>query len=125
LFNWDYVRPQLECGGIIDALRILKCGFPTRCTYEKIFSRYGKILQPTPPHLNKRDFCEAILRCAGETLDRQEFQLGLTKVFFRPGKQAFLESLLEEGAELPPETIKAIKRFLRNKRFFRVRGAIR
>jgi hypothetical protein len=40
----------------------------------------GKILVPTPPNLNKRDFCEAILRCAGETLDRTEFQLGLTKV---------------------------------------------
>ena len=73
-------HPQLECGGIIEALRILKCGYPTRCTYDDIFDRYGSILNPTPPDLNKRDFCEAILRNAGETLERSEFQLGLTKV---------------------------------------------
>ena len=42
---------------------------------------YGKILQPTPPDLNKRDFCEAVLRNCGETLSRSEFQLGLSKVF--------------------------------------------
>lgn len=163
-FTWDYVRPQLEvsllialffpcsivvlclqCGGIIEALRILKCGFPTRAAYEKIFQRYGSILKPTPPDLNKRDFCEAVLRNCGETLPRSEFQLGLTKVFFRPGKQDFLEKLLDEvcsdcvvfacsfvgvdccdqGGELDEETIKRIKRFLRNKRFFRARGAIR
>lgn len=55
--------------GIIEALRILKLGYPTRCTYEKIFGRYGKILVPTPPNLNKRDFVEAVLNCVGETLD--------------------------------------------------------
>lgn len=36
MFDWDYVKPQLECGGIIEALRILKCGFPTRTTYEEV-----------------------------------------------------------------------------------------
>ena len=39
LFDWAYVRPQLECGGIIEALRMLKCGFPTRCSYDQIFDR--------------------------------------------------------------------------------------
>lgn len=123
IFDWKYVRPQLECGGIIEALRILKCGYPTRCTYESIFDRYGHILHPTPPKLNKRDFCEAVLRCCGTGLDRTEFQLGLTKCFFRPGKQEFLEELLQ-GPELKPEVVVEIKRFLLNKRFQRARGVI-
>jgi len=124
-FDWEYVRPQLECGGIVEALRILKCGYPTRCTYQAIFERYGSILHPTPPDLNLRDFCEAVLRNAGATLERSEFQLGLSKVFFRPGKQDFLESLLEEGGELPAETVRAIRRFMLNKRLQRARAAIR
>lgn len=123
IFDWKYTRPQLECGGIIEALRILKCGYPTRCTYDDIFDRYGHILNPTPPKLNKRDFCEAVLRCCGTGLDRSEFQLGLSKCFFRPGKQEFLEELLQ-GPELTGPTIMAIKRFLLNKRFQRARGAI-
>jgi len=125
IFDWDKVQPQLECGGIIEALRILKCGYPTRCGYDIIFERYGKILKPTPPNLNKRDFCEAVLRCTGDGLDRSEFQLGLSKVFFRPGKQEFMENLLSAGTELPHATVDKIQRFLVNKRFQRGRGAIR
>jgi len=106
-------------------LRILKCGFPSRCTYDAIFKRYGSILKPTPPNLNKRDFCEAILRNAGETLDRAEFQLGLSRVFFRPGKQAFLEELLEGDHELPTAVVEKIRMFLLNKRLQRARGAVR
>eukprot|EP00808_Paulinella_micropora_P000154 g50153.t1 len=133
-FDNNYIRPQLECGGIIEALRILKiiealrilkCGYPSRCSYDDIFERYGSIMRPTPPNLNKRDFCEAVLRNAGETLDRSEFQLGLSKVFFRPGKQAFLEDLLQGDAELPEEVVFKIKIFLLNKRLQRARGAIR
>ena len=80
-------------------------------------------MKPTPPDLNKRDFCEAVLRCCGEGLEKSEFQLGLTKVFFKPGKQEFLEGLLQ-GPELDDDTVFRIKRFLLNKRFTRARGAI-
>ena len=115
-FDWGYVRPQLECGGISEALRILKCGYPTRCSYDDIFDRYGHIMNPTPPDLNKRDLCEAVLRMCGEGLDREE-------CFFRPGKQEFLEELLT-GPEMDQVTILKIERFLLNKRFQRARGAI-
>jgi len=63
-------------------------------------------------NINRRDFCEALLMRVGETpLERDSFQLGLTKVrlprslisysvgflqvFFRPGKQDFMEKILE------------------------------
>jgi len=126
MFSWDYVRPQLQCGGIIEALRILKCGYPTRATYIKLHEVYGKILKPEPPNLNKRDFCEALLRVCGKgIIERSDFQLGLTKVFFRAGKQAFLEELLHAKTDLSPDTVKQIKRFLFNKRMQRVRASIR
>lgn len=54
-----------------------------RVAYLDVFQRYGKILQPAQPNLNHRDFCEAVLVAFG--LEHQEYQLGLTKVFFRPG----------------------------------------
>jgi len=62
--------------------------------------------------------------CGGEELCRSEYQLGLTKVFFRPGKQQFLENLLSSDQPLPSETAEQIRRFLLMKRFYRVRAAV-
>ena len=39
-----YVRNQLRCGGLIEALRVLKLGYPTRVRYEQLYERYGQIL---------------------------------------------------------------------------------
>jgi len=120
-FDTDYVLPQLKCGGIIEALRILKLGYPTRCSYEQIWERYASLCQlPRPEAVNKRDFTEAIMVCSGgKPFPRSEYQLGLTKIFFRPGKQQFLESLLSSGEPLPKETVEKIRKYLLFKRFRR------
>ncbi len=123
-FHWEYVSPQLRCQGLVEALRILKCGYPTRTTYESIYDRYGKILNPPPSNLNKRDFCEAVLRVCGDGLPRDQFELGLTKVFFRPGQAEFLEDLLNSKDDLSSQTINLIKLFLLHKRFQRVKSTI-
>jgi myosin heavy subunit len=61
-----------------------------------VHSRYGSILNPEPPDLNRRDFCEAVLAILGDgKIEKKDYQLGLTKVFFRAGKQAFMEELLQ------------------------------
>lgn len=123
-FDDEYTKPQLRCGGLIEALRILKCGFPTRVRYEDVYERYGSILNPEPPNLNKRDFCEAILWAFD--LGLGDYQMGLTKVFFRPGKQEFLERLLHTTSEeLGAGLIEKIRKFLVKKRIMRVKGAIR
>lgn len=127
----SYVLPQLKNGGIVEALRILKLGFPTRCDYDQVWKRYSSIIsscgRPLDPEtVNKRDFTEAILQhCGSDALMRNEYQLGLTKVFFRPGKQAFLEKLLQSGERLDSSTAEKVMKFLLMKHFFRVRSAIR
>lgn len=131
-FDAEYVLPQLKCGGIIEALRILKLGFPTRCSYEQIFERYASICRlPRPETVNKRDFTEAVMAvCGGEgggrgkPLSRNEYQLGLTKIFFRPGKQQFLESLLSSGEMLPSEVVERIRKYLLFKHFRRAVATI-
>ena len=44
MFDTEYIRPQLRNGGLIEALRILKLGYPSRCTYKHVASRYGHLL---------------------------------------------------------------------------------
>ncbi len=96
MFDRDYVRPQLILGGLLEALRILKLGYPSRIGYDQIFQRYGH----TIPKLAKRgssvtvqkEFAEAVFLAFG--LETEAYKLGLTKVFFRPGKQVRLLACL-------------------------------
>lgn len=125
----DYVRPQLRYGGLIEALRIIKCGFPTRCSYERIFEHFGSIVDemPTVTNLNKRDFTEAIVRVCGDSeVDRSQYQLGLSMIFFRPGKQQFFQKILELSPEsLSKEQKKEIHKWLIHKRIVRMCGMIK
>ncbi len=72
--------------------------------------------------LNERDFTEAVFLAYG--LSNESYQLGLTKVFFRPGKQEFLETVLGSGGEIPVEVIQKIRSILIRKKTKRVRAGI-
>lgn len=130
-FVSEYVLPQLRCGGLVEALRIIKCGFPTRCSYDRMHSMFGSILAGfhTITNLNKRDFTEAMIMVCGdekERPEREEYQLGLTMIFFRPGKQAFFQRILAlDPASISMQQKMEIHQFLIHKRIVRMRGSIR
>ena len=44
MYDAEYVRPQLRCGGLMEALRILKLGYPSRTSYKQIHERFGHLL---------------------------------------------------------------------------------
>lgn len=130
-FEGEYVRPQLRCGGLIEALRIIKLGFPTRCAYKRVHELFAPILkdQKPMPNLNIRDFTEAIMFICGDKSKKVTFgdyQLGLSMVFFRPGCQTYLTDILEKKPEAvsAPQRI-AIRKFLVKKRWIRGRGTVR
>jgi tetratricopeptide (TPR) repeat protein len=125
-FTADYVRPQLRCGGLIEALRILKCGFPTRCPYQVVYDRFSKLLQPTPANVNVRDFTEGIfvLLAHPNGLSPADYQMGLTMVFFRPGKQAYLEDVMT-GPKISEAKIEKLRQYLVYKRMTRLRGVVK
>jgi chromosome segregation ATPase len=128
-FDDHYVRPQLRCGGLVEALKIIKCGFPTRCSYKRIHDLFGSIMKDfkTLTNLNQRDFTEGLIHeCGGEKPERSEYQLGLTMIFFKPGKQAFFQRILDlKPNNISMEQRQAIHKFLIHKRIVRMRGAIR
>lgn len=128
-FDKEYVRPQLRCGGLIQALRIIKCGFPVRCPYAKIWEIFGAMLEgyTTPKNINYRDFTEAVMLKVGEErLSTEEYQLGRTMVFFRPGKQTFLQNILAKGpSDVSDNTIEQIRDHMVHKRIVRATGSLR
>jgi myosin heavy subunit len=112
------VRPQLKCGGLVEAVKMLKRGFPTRVSFDEIYKQYSPLLNPQPVfELNKRDFSQAVL--ALFNLQRSEYQLGLTKVFFKAGRRALLESVMNRDSKLSPEDMEILMGFLMKKRWQR------
>jgi len=123
-YSWNYVKPQLRCGGLVQALKLLKCGYPNRFKYEEILKHYAEALKPRPVNLNVRDYCEAVLVAFG--CEREEYQLGLTKVFFKAGKREFLEDIFKRSDKpLSPEMEAKIRHWLVYKRVVRAKGIIR
>eukprot|EP00954_Amorphochlora_amoebiformis_P015098 1182965-Amorphochlora_amoeboformis.AAC.1 len=125
MFEDGYVGDQLRCGGLIEAIKIIKCGYPTRVQYQAIFGRYGPSVfkndRKKMATVNHRDFCEAILRSFNK--NRSHFEMGLTKVFFKGQQEQFLEELMRKGGKdwvVPPDLIDKIKKHLIRKRVQRV-----
>merc|ERR1719420_1077642 len=62
--EWDNVliEDQLRSGGLIEALRVLKLGYPTRVPYQRIWDKFnGKINNPLINNLDQMGFAEVVL----------------------------------------------------------------
>lgn len=89
----DYVIMQLRDQGLLSLCDLLKAGYPTRIGYEELQERF----RPKMPAaimdigLSPKDFTNAIVWAYG--LPKANYQVGLTKIFFRAGKVAMLDEL--------------------------------
>lgn len=129
-FRWGYVQPQVRCGGLIETLRVLKYGYPFRVPYTLITEQYINQLGFSQKRIDctcNRNLCEAILRYFGQNgKGLQQYQLGLTKVFFKSGKQDLLEKI-EEHAKKPltVEFKRSVVKWLIKRRWDRLRGIVK
>ncbi|CEO94284.1 hypothetical protein PBRA_000069 [Plasmodiophora brassicae] len=128
VFDVFYVRPQLRCGGLVEAVRMLKCGYPSRVSYTDIANRFAAFAGVDASAVNARDLCEAVLNTFG--LERSSYQMGLTKAFFKPGKQAFIDEMLAVPISSIDKSVPSlIRRWLSRKKIMRstavVKGSVR
>ncbi|KAK7693061.1 hypothetical protein QCA50_002626 [Cerrena zonata] len=97
---WEFtphqVLSQLRACGVLETIRISCAGYPTRWTYEEFAERYYMLVQSEEwdtmiRNLELKPLCNLILE---RTInDPDKYQSGLTKIFFRAGMLAALESL--------------------------------
>merc|ERR1719189_1253661 len=122
--EWDdvLVTDQLRSGGLIEALRVLKLGYPTRVPYQKIWDGFhGKIQNPLVNNLNKMGFAEVVLSAFG--VDKGFYELGLTKIFFKPAKAAVLDTIMANaGKPLTAEQNAMVEKFVKLKRMRQLIG---
>lgn len=125
IFDSHHVRPQLQCGGLVAVVKMLKYGYPTRVSYEEIFKQYTPLLtcdSQRTESLNRRHFCQAILSVFG--LHTTDFQLGLTKVFFKAEKRHVLHMILNYEKKFSSQQMKSLFRFLALRQWKRVLSSV-
>lgn len=127
-FEGPMVLSQLRACGVLETVRISCAGYPTRWTYEEFALRYYMLVPSSQWTAEIQEMADSILRKAfgqGFKDGIDKYQLGLTKIFFRAGMLAFLESL--RTARLNQCAImiqKNLRRKLYRRRYLEARASI-
>jgi len=110
LFEAPSVMSQLQCAGMTSVLELMQQGFPSRAPFSELYNMYKKFLPPDLARLDPRLFCKALFKALG--LDDNDFQFGMTKVFFRPGKFAEFDQMMRADPENLRILIGKVKKWL-------------
>lgn len=90
------VLHQLHCNGVLEGIRICRKGFPNRMIYSEFKQRYSILAPNVIPSgfVDGKQVTEKILEACA--LNKESYQCGATKVFFKAGILAELEDMRDE-----------------------------
>ncbi|XP_041463415.1 unconventional myosin-VI-like isoform X2 [Lytechinus variegatus] len=110
LFEGGQILSQLQCSGMVTVLELMQGGFPSRTQFSDLYNMYKQYMPAELVRLDPRLFCKALFHALG--LDENDYQFGLTKVFFRPGKFAEFDQMMKSDPEHLKVLIKKVRRWL-------------
>uniref|UniRef100_A0A7N4V4B5 Myosin VA n=2 Tax=Sarcophilus harrisii TaxID=9305 RepID=A0A7N4V4B5_SARHA len=123
-FTFDEKRAvqQLRACGVLETIRISAAGFPSRWTYQEFFSRYRVLMKQKDVLSDRKQTCKNVLEKL--ILDKDKYQFGKTKIFFRAGQVAYLEKIRADKLRAACIRIqKTIRGWLLRKKYLRMRKA--
>lgn len=97
LFDTEYVQHQILCGGLLEAVKVLKLGYPYRTSCELIVNKFihqGFTLSPR----RIRHLCEAVVECVVGSVPGANVVVGVTKVFFKENGYEIVQQI-EKASE--------------------------
>lgn len=85
------VLDQLRCNGVLEGIRICRAGFPNRLTFGDFRQRYELLAPNVIPKgfMDGRSGSQLLLDAL--SLDKNQYKIGTSKVFFKTGVLAELE----------------------------------
>ncbi|XP_050441866.1 unconventional myosin-IXAb-like isoform X2 [Adelges cooleyi] len=92
LFDHDTVQRQLRYTGMLETVRIRQAGYNVRLSYDEFIQLY-RILLPKGLHSNSQDVKDFLLTL---NLERDNFQIGESKVFLRECEKLKLDFKLHQ-----------------------------
>jgi myosin-5 len=111
-FEGPMVLSQLRACGVLETIRISTAGYPTRWTYEEFAMRYYMLVRSASWTPEIREMANAILSQALGENAHEKYQLGTTKIFFRAGMLATMETLrtkrLSDAAIMIQKNLRAV-----------------
>ncbi|KAG0040078.1 hypothetical protein BGZ82_005326 [Podila clonocystis] len=90
------VLDQLRCNGVLEGIRICRAGFPNRILFAEFRQRY-EILSPgliPQGYMDGRVAAQTLLEAL--QMDKAQYRVGTSKVFFRSGVLADLEDIRDQ-----------------------------
>jgi len=123
IFNDASVMQQLRYNGMCTALELMQIGFPTRIAFDELYVRYAPYMPLIIANLKPITFCEALL-VALDLDGGKDFQMGLTKVFFRAGKLQFLDELTSNSKDTINNIVEKVRKWLAHKRWKQAIAAV-
>jgi len=95
------VQHQVQYLGLLENIKVRRAGFAYRAEYHRFLARFGILSTATYPEWkgSDKDGCKKILAAVAKSipgLDREEAQLGKTKVFIRQPESYFSIERLRE-----------------------------
>ncbi|ETE68357.1 Myosin-Va [Ophiophagus hannah] len=115
MFDEKRTVQQLRACGVLETIRISAAGFPSRWTYQEFFSRYRVLMKQKDVLSDRKQTCKNVLEKL--ILDKDKYQFGKTKIFFRAGQVAYLEKIradkLRAACIRIQKTIRGLAMFLR------------
>merc|ERR1711988_1146303 len=103
---------------------IMQQGFPTRCLFTDLYEKYKDYMPVEIASLKPSLFCEALL-VALDLEGGKDFQMGLSRVFFRAGKLAFMDDLIYGTPAQMQQIIEKVRLWLAKKRWLQAIHAVR
>merc|ERR1712228_760684 len=125
IWTENIVEHQLRCGGLLEALKVLKLGYPTRVPYDLLYSKYHlTITNPLIKNMKPDAFSTSLL--IAFDVNESDYELGLTKIFFKPSKAAVLDTIMSKAGEpLTKEQNDKITKYIVRKRCNQMLGAVK
>ncbi|KAL6441451.1 hypothetical protein ACFW04_003569 [Cataglyphis niger] len=120
-FDEETVQRQLRYTGMLETVRIRQAGFNVRLTYEEFIQLY-RMLLPKGLLSSQSDVRDFLLTL---NLNRDNYQLGTTKVFLRESEKIKLDIELHQQIITSITTIqKWFRACLERRKFLRLKNAI-